>query len=246
MAELAVKTDVIRQLQKEVISMQRPGKLSAVNRQDINLGIIERSFPGQVFPTGTVHEFLSVEAEGAVATNGFIAGLAGQLLKRQGVCLWISTRRTIFPPALKALGVYPERIIFIDVARPLEALWIIEEALKCEALTAVVGEIKELGFTESRRLQLAVEQSRVTGFIHRHQPKTANTVACAAQWKIKPLPCLIEEGMPGLGFPRWQVQLVKVRNGKPGTWHVEWSGSQFNVVAKTVFSISRSHARQTG
>ena len=37
-------------------------------------------------------------------------------------------------------------------------LWVIEEALKCEGLAAVIGEIKELSFTQSRRLQLAVEK----------------------------------------------------------------------------------------
>ena len=40
-----------------------------------------------------------------------------------------------------------------------------EEALKCNRITAVLGEIKEISFKESRRLQLAAEQSRVTGFL---------------------------------------------------------------------------------
>ena len=41
-------------------------------------------------------------------------------------------------------------------------MWAIEEALKCDGLAAVIGEMKELSFTNSRRLQLAVEKSHVT------------------------------------------------------------------------------------
>jgi len=40
-----------------------------------------------------------------------------------------------------------------------------EEALKCESLSAVIAETPEISFTVSRRLQLAVEQNRVTSFI---------------------------------------------------------------------------------
>ena len=62
-----------------------------------------------------------------------------------------------------------------------------EEALKCDGIAAVVGEIQELSFTVSRRLQLAVEQSRVTGFILRNNPRNLNTTACVTRWKITPL-----------------------------------------------------------
>ena len=29
--------------------------------------------------------------------------------------------------------------------------------------------------------------------------------------------------MPGVGMPRWKVELLKVRNGVPGEWIVEWA-----------------------
>jgi protein ImuA len=78
----------------------------------------------------------------------------------------VSTTRTIFSPALKTFGIKPRRIIFVDLYQYKECLWAVEETLKCDALTAVVGELGELNFAESRRLQLAVERSNVTGFIH--------------------------------------------------------------------------------
>jgi protein ImuA len=85
-----------------------------------------------------------------------------------------------------------------------------------------VGEITELSFNDSRRLQLAVEKSRVTGFIHRFRPKSQNAVACVSRWKISSIASDLTD-MPGVGFSKWQVQLVKVRNGQPGSWQVQWS-----------------------
>ena len=31
-----------------------------------------------------------------------------------------------------------------------------------------------------------------------------------------PLRCELEDGMPGVGVPRWNVELLKISNGKPG------------------------------
>ncbi|HEX6180009.1 MAG TPA: Error-prone repair protein ImuA, partial [Chitinophagaceae bacterium] len=39
--------------------------------------------------------------------------------------------------------------------------------------------------------------------------------------------------MPGIGFPRWQVNLLKIRNGKPGNWQIEYKSNQFRSVADT-------------
>ncbi|PZF74068.1 ImuA family protein [Taibaiella soli] len=226
----AAKPDIIQRLQKEVFSLQGFKTPCGNNRLQTGLGIIEKAFPYERFPTGAVHELLSYAPEHAAATNGFLAALAGKFLKPGGCCFWIGTKRTIYPPALKSFGIDPERIIFIDVAKEKEALWAFEEALKCESLALVIGEWTELSFTQSRRLQLAVEQSHVTGFVHRYAPKTENNTACIARWKITSLASNTADEMPGVGFPRWQVTLDKVRNGKPGSWNLEWSDNRFKIL----------------
>jgi protein ImuA len=237
---------MVRQLQREVLSLQGGRRAADSQRLQTGLGPIEMAFPGRVFPMGAVHEFVSRSAADAAATSGFIAGLLGRLMQQQGACLWIGTKRTVFPPALKVFGIDPARIIFVDLYRQKDVLWAIEEALKCDALAAVVGEPGALSFTESRRLQLAVEQSRVTGFIHRVNARTDNTVACVTRWKITSIASITEDGMPGVGYPRWHVQLVKVRNGKPGTWQVEWSEEGFRNIPKKVFSIPEMQQLKAG
>src|SRR5690606_16345334 len=99
--------------------------------------------------------------------------------------------------------------------------------LKCGTLTAVVGELREMSFTASRRLQLAVEQSQVTGFILRRTPTRLNTTACVSRWKITMLPGEPVDDLPGIGFPQWRVALLRIRNGYPGVWNVKWVKGRF-------------------
>jgi protein ImuA len=118
-----------------------------------------------------------------------------------------------------------------------------EEALKCDGLNAVIAEVQQISFKQSRRLQLAVEQSRVTGIILRNQTEKLSATASNARWKISPLPTVPEQGMPGLGFPRWQVELLKVRNGNPGSWQVEWAADEFYTLPVQK-QVSALHAEQ--
>ena len=219
---LTEKQDILRQLQEDILPLQgfRPPASRAA--MDMGLGPVAGAFPRGVFPTGAVHEFLSSAKEDGAATAGFVGALMGPLMRPGGVCVWVSTGRTVWPAALKKFGVEPHRIVFVDLRREKDALYAMEEALKTEGLGAVVGEIRELDLTASRKLQLAVEKSRVTGFLLRHQPRQLGTVAAVSRWRIGTLASEPEEGMPGVGAPRWKVDLLRVRNGSPGSWVVEW------------------------
>jgi protein ImuA len=173
---------------------------------------------------------LSVRPEDGAATSGFISALLFSLVGNNGAIIWLSASRTIFPPALIQFGLAPDRFIFVDLKREKEILWAMEEALKCNALSAVVGEMREISFTASRRLQLAVEESQVTGFVIRNGLSKTNTTACVSRWRIAPLPGIPVDDLPGVGFPRWKVDLLRIRNGKPGSWNIGWKNGRFDTV----------------
>lgn len=237
------KAHILAQLKKEILPLQ--GFKHAANNVDFDsgLGFINHAFPNSSFPLGAIHEFFCSGAEDVSASAGFIAGVVSALMLSGGVTLWISSSQTIFPPALRSFGIEPDRIIFICTKNEKEILWVIEEALKCEGLAAVIAETPEISFTASRRFQLAVEQSRVTGFIIRRNPKNLVT-ACVTRWKIAPLPAVSEDGLPGLGFPRWNVELLKVRSGTPGSWQLEWA-ARFRHVSKVALVI-KEQKRKAG
>ena len=229
----ALKPDIITQLKKDILALQGFRPL-VHSQQQIDLGTINHSFPHAQFPLGANHEFICNSKESLAASTGFIAGILSTLLQKGGAVALISSSQIIFPPALVSFGIEPSQVIFIHLQK--EILWTLEEALKCEGLTAVVGEISSIDLTASRRLQLASEQSRVTGFLLRYPPKQLHTTACVCRWQIQSLKSETEDGLPGVGFPRWAIELLKVRNGKPGQWQLEWANGQFNEVMMTTDS----------
>lgn len=226
------KAHILSELEKEILLLQgfRPAQATA---PETRLGIIQNSFPNHTFPIGAVHEFLSDGKEQDTASFGFICGILSSLMNG-APAVWVSPSKQIFPPALAAFDIAPHHFLFIQAKKPKEALWVVEEALKTEGVAAVVGEVADLSFLQSRRLQLAVEQSKVTGFLVRQQAKHGTT-ACVARWKIRSLPSAAGE-LPGIGFPRWQVQLLKIRNGKPGSWQIEWRHGRFELLQQPLIA----------
>jgi protein ImuA len=229
------KKDIIDKLRSDLLKWEGYQALPTSKAMpSIGLGQIENAFPNQVFPLGMIHEFICANIEQASASGAFVSALIAQLMQENGICLWISLSGDVFPTALPFFGLNPDRVIFVHLPNEKEVFWILEEALRCKGLTAVIGEVRTLDFKQSRRFQLAVEQSGVTGFIMRNQPKKANSTACAARWQIAPLPSNTLDDLPGVGYPRWQIELLKARNGKPGTWTLEWHSGTFNIEDKKV------------
>jgi protein ImuA len=246
----ALKADIITQLKKDILALQGFRPLLHQHSR-IELGTINHSFPNSVFPLGVNHEFICNNNESVTASSGFIAGILSSLLKksvyakasadRGGAVVWISSSHTIFPPALASFGINPAQFIFIRLRNRNQILWTIEEALKCEGLTAVVGEPSFIDLAISRRLQLATEQSGVTGFLLRTNQQTLNTTACTCRWQIQPMQSETEDGLPGVGFPRLKVELLKVRGGRPGKWELEWNNGRFNEVITKHSSAIEEH-----
>ncbi|WP_336518379.1 Error-prone repair protein ImuA [Pollutibacter soli] len=229
----ADKAHIISKLQKEILPLQ--GIRHAQKNIPLNmaLGEMKYAFPEDHFPLGAVHEFICDSTGDHACTTAFISVIVSHLMNKNNIAIWIGQRRTLFPPALKFYNIDPDRIIFIDLKKDKEILWAIEESLKCNSIATVIGEIPEINFTASRRLQLAVEESKVTGFIIRKNPRNLNTTACVTRWKISSLPGLIAGDMPGVGFPCWNVNLQKVRNGKPGVWQIAWAWGRFRYLTST-------------
>jgi protein ImuA len=240
----STKADIISQLQKDILVLQgfKAVKSTTV---DTGLGPLNEAFPNATFPLGAIHEFLAEGIEGVAATSGFIAGLLSPLMANLGVALWISSSRKLFPPAMKNFGLTPDRFIFLDLKNEKEVLWAMDEALKCGALTAVVGEMKDLSFMASRRLQLAVEESQVTGFILRNNPRNPTTTACVSRWRITSRPSGFVDDLPGVGFPQWKVELLRMRNGRTGVWELKWEAGRFHLAIPPI-AILPEQQKKTG
>jgi len=229
----AANTDIIHQLRKDLLRWEGY-KPVAGDVGLMGLGPMEAAFPNGVFPVGAVHEVVCANTSQVASAGAFITGLLSVLMREGGICLWVGLSQTVFAPGLAAFGIEPHRVIFLNLLRDKEALWVMEEALKCTGLAAVIGEVSELDFKQSRRLQLAVEKSHVTGFVLRNASKKLSSTACAARWQITPVASELLNGLPGLGRPRWQVELLKVRNGQTGKWTLEWADDHFVAIVESL------------
>jgi protein ImuA len=231
--------EIISRLQKNILQWEGYRAPAAGTQQAFVLGPLEAAFPNGIFPVSTVHELVCHSTEQAAACAGFITGILSGLMQNCGVCVWIGRAGQLFAPALAAFGLEPHQVIFISLTKDKDALWVMEEALKCTGLIAVVCELQEIDFKQSRRLQLAVEQSRVTGFVLRNATAKLGSTACTARWRIKSLPSADLNGLPGLGYIRWQVELLKVRNGQTGIWIMEWNEAGFKPVETELIIAER-------
>lgn len=236
------RQEIFQSLKKQILTLE--GFKEPSSTEKIGLGAINEAFPNGVFPFAALHEFFCSNQEEATASSAFIAGLLSAHHHKARNMVWISSSQKIFPPALKWFGILPHQVLFLHIKKEADALWAIQEALKCSSLSAVIGELPELNLTTSRRFQLAIEEAGVGCFILRHRPKNLLTTA-VSRWHVQPVRSIIEEAFPGLGHPRWRVNLLKVRNGKIGSWDIEWSGGGFRYLS-ALAPMHRALQKQTG
>lgn len=104
-----------------------------------------------------------------------------------GWVFYIDTEGDFYPPAAAQLGLPLERLLVIRTRRTADALWVCEQALRCQALAAVVLPIRTLDAYVSRRLQLAAEVGGGLGFILRRETRGGQTFA-ATRLRLDPLP----------------------------------------------------------
>jgi protein ImuA len=128
---------------------------------------------------------------------------------------------------LAAVGLTPDRVVHVEAGKPGTVLLVMEECLRHRGLAGVVGEFGgRLTLTASRRLQLAAERSGITAILLRRgrrcdDPAFAEPTAAATRWHVAAQPPPPAPETPGLGQPRWRLDLIRCRGGMPHSWIVE-------------------------
>jgi protein ImuA len=164
----------------------------------------------------------------ATPRNDHAFGEADERAPGAGAILWCLARPDLYGPGLQAHGTDPARLVLVAARRDEDILWAVEEGLRAPGLAAVVGEIGRLPMVAGRRLQLAAERSGVTLLLLRRWRNAAEAAAerarpsaAATRWRVAALPSSDIAGEPGVGRPRWRVELVRCRGGVPAQWDVE-------------------------
>jgi len=122
-----------------------------------------------------LHEIAPAQAQDGAAAMGFALALAARfLVRRPASALLVSEGfaaeelGALYGPGLVAHGAPLSRLVFVRAPDAALAFWAMEEALKCGAPAAVVGEIwnlKGYGLAASRRLLLAARKGKVPALL---------------------------------------------------------------------------------
>ena len=178
----------------------------------------------------------------APATEGSGAGMALALLRdglrsreraagagagaEEKPVLWVQDKRarrlagTPYRPGLPRWLAH--RLIHVAADKPEDALFALEEGVRCRDLAGVIGELagnpKSLDFTASRRLTLAAERHGVPLVMVRLDAE-AELSSARMRWRTRAAPSappLWNTAAPGR--PAWHAELFRARGHIPGEW----------------------------
>ena len=128
-----------------------------------------------------------------------------------------------FRPGLPAA--LRHRLIHVAADKPEDALFALEEGLRCRDLAFVVGEIagnpRALGLTASRRLSLATQKHGTPLWLVRLDAKR-DLGSARMRWDVRSAPSLQPQwnaAAPGLAA--WEAELFRAHTWQPGRWVLE-------------------------
>ncbi len=123
------------------------------------------------------------------------------------------------PPPLRS------GFIHVEAGGAADALWAMEEGVRCGELSFVIGEIvgdpKVLDFTAIRRLVLAAERNGVMLYLLRREG-FANLSAARLRWRVTAAPSALHRwNSMAPGVPRVRAELFRGRGLRPGQFWLE-------------------------
>jgi len=227
--ETASRLDPLADLRERVAALGAPARSGGV----VSFGVeeMDQRLADKGLAVGGLHEVAAsgpTLAEDAAATL-FLAGIATRAAPQAPV-LWVLARFDLYAPGLEQSGLSPDRLVFAQARDDRELLAVMEDALRHGGLSAVVGEVRRVDMTASRRLQLAAADGKTPALLLRRWKKLgscplAEPSAAITRWRIGCAPSAAL-GIPGVGRPRWRVDLVRQRNGNPFTLVLESCDAQ--------------------
>src|SRR3984893_9258467 len=168
-----------------------PGRGTASRALRLGVPVVDTALGGGL-TFGALHEL----SPRAPMHFGGAAGFALALAKLRGgrrQTLWIQQEfaaaeaGALYGPGLDLVGLPSKRILILRVPRAEDALWAMEETLKCRAAVTVVAEVRNDGawtdLRTTRRRVLAPGQGGAAAFFLRHRP-SAGARPAATRWGV--------------------------------------------------------------
>jgi len=178
---------------------------------------------------GAIHEVAPVSAPHLGAATGFALALAARAQGPRRDIVWIATGFAAaeagrpYGLGLEAYGIPQTSVLVVQVSRPADVWWAMEEALGCRGIAAAIAELTDDGaddLTATRRLSLAARDHGSFGLLLR-QHASLHASAAATRWRIAAASSQAD-AFGGLGRTAFDLALLKNRRGPHGRWLVTW------------------------
>jgi protein ImuA len=225
----------LRLLRQEIAGIENSaGLLGEAPAQRIPLGHarIDLMLAGGLNP-GALHEIVAAGVGDHPAAAGFGLALAARLraARMRSPIVWIGEdfaaleQGALYGLGLALHGIDPACLLLVHAASAKEALWAIEEALKCRALAAVIGEIwtvKAYDLAASRRLVLAAQKHATLCLLFLAGVAGADALSSGADTRFEVRAQLSSHQasaghrLPLPGTSAWSVRIAKARAGPSG------------------------------
>ena len=182
-------------------------------------------------PRPTLSELLATSPR-----DGGWAGFLLPQLEADKPLLWIQDRMAIREAGrIHPAGLPNLHLIHVEARDARDALWAMEEGLRCGALSGVIGELwgdpAALDFTATRRLAVAAERTGVPCWLVRLNG-AANLSGARMRWRVASQPSLPHPfDHKASGAPAWDADLFRARGFAPGRWSVAHETGGFHRLA---------------
>jgi protein ImuA len=217
---------MIAQLRQTLRALQRPAGIDG-DPGSVALGVsaIDGALGGG-FPRGALHE-ISAAGEAHLATAaGFALAVSSRGAARKST-VWIAEDMALaesgapYGPGLEAFGLVPEHLLTVAATHRRDLLWAMEEALRCRAVAAAIGELRhgEIDMVAVRRLSLAAAESGALALLLRAAPPNDASTA-ATRWIVSAAP-----------NASLAIELTRNRRGPLCAWTLQWSDDDGFVLA---------------
>jgi protein ImuA len=184
-------------------------------------------------PSPTLCELFAVHPR-----DGGWAGFLLAQLDSEKPLLWVQERMAILEAGrIHPPGLPSQNLIHVEARDARDALWAMEEGLRCAALSAVIGEIwgdpRALDFIATRRLAVASERSGTPCWLVR-LGGTANLSGARMRWRIASAPSLLNAlDSKAPGMPAWDAELFRARGSPPGRWSLAHEAGAYHLAAES-------------
>ena len=218
---------MIAQLRQTIRALEKPAELED-GPGSVALGVatIDAALGGGL-SRGALHEISAAGEAHAGTAAGFALAVSSRSARKNTV--WIAEDMALaesgapYGLGLESFGVVPEHLLTVTAARTRDLLWAMEEALRCRAVSAVIGELRhgEIDSVAVRRLSLAAAESGALALLLRASPQRDASTA-ATRWIVSAAP-----------DASLAVELTRNRRGSLGAWILQRSDKDERFVLAT-------------